>query len=188
MHNLKHEKLARPLFERNEKYMTKLNVSLLVRHTQLINLGLIGDANKTSMAAEMHRAHERYLTKHVHEKQDEIRAWYKRVYEQKTALQNWMFSPVPADGVRPPRPETPDLKTIADRDTRGCHMTFVGMTDDHADLFTLLIEVRGMTIGALTEEAYEDHIEAEMFDDLDDFRDRFKAATDMSEDEIDQIM
>lgn len=155
--------------------MSKQLVLLSVRTDQLSQLGEIADVNDApSVAAELWRAHDRYLDVQWEDHHDELLSWSERVSVQMSELIRGNSLEADGKGPQVPQPETPDIKLAAIRSDVGCQYTRVNMSDDQIRRFALLCAYYGKTIDALTEDAYALHIRAEMLDDPDDFENRRK--------------
>jgi hypothetical protein len=155
--------------------MSKQLVLLSIRADQLNQLGEIADVNDaSSVAAELWRAHDRYLDAQWKDRHDELLSWSERMSVQINELIRRSPLEVEGKSQHAPRPETPDIKLTAIRSDVGCQYTRVNMSDDQVRRFALLCAFYGKTIDALAEDAYAIHIQAEMLDDPADFENRRK--------------
>lgn len=155
--------------------MSKQLVLLSIRTDQLSQLGEIADVNDApSVAAELWRAHDRYLDAQWKDHHDELLSWSERVSVQISELIKWSSLDAEDKSQQAPRPEAPDIKLTAIRSDAGCQHTRVNMSDDQVRRFALLCAFYGKTIDALAEDAYAFHIQAEMLDDPADFENRRK--------------
>lgn len=153
--------------------MSRQLVLLSIRTDQLSQLGEIANVNGTSsVAAELWRAHDRYLDAQWKDHHDELLSWSERVSVQLSELIKWSSLDAESKGQQASQPETPDIKLTAIRSDAGCQHTRVNMSDYQVRRFALLGAYYGKTIDALAEDAYALHIKAEMLDDPAGFEKR----------------
>ena len=156
--------------------MSKQLVSLFIKNDQLSQLGEIASVNDSTVAAEVWRAHDRYLDAQWRDHSDEFASWSERACAQLEEFMKWSMLEIQGADQETPRPQTTELKPVAPRSMADCQLTTVCISDDQARRFAFLRTYYGQRIGALAEDAFAAHIQAEMLDDPKDFENRRKQA------------